>query len=201
VKNVFRILFLLSLCFGLSLQVYAQKNQKEGQNLVPEELKQLYAQSAVLLDADSGRVLFEKNGYEQKPMASTTKIMTLIVTLENAHLDEVVTVSEYAAGMPDVQLGIRKGEQYRLKDLLYSLMLESHNDSAVAIAEHVSGSVEAFAKLMNAKARDIGCYETYFITPMDWMPRTGKGHMLPQLWIWHGSCAIVSVSRQKGRSF
>jgi len=175
VKNVFRILFLLSLCFGLSLQVYAQKNQKEGQNLVPEELKQLYAQSAVLLDADSGRVLFEKNGYEQKPMASTTKIMTLIVTLENAHLDEVVTVSEYAAGMPDVQLGIRKGEQYRLKDLLYSLMLESHNDSAVAIAEHVSGSVEAFAKLMNAKARDIGCYETYFITPNGLDATDGEG--------------------------
>ncbi len=117
------------------------------------------------MDADSGRVLFEKNGYEQRPMASTTKIMTLIVTLENANLDEIVTVSQYAAGMPDVQLGIRKGEQYRLGDLLYSLMLESHNDSAVAIAEHVGGSVEGFAEIMNAKARDIGCYNTYYITP------------------------------------
>lgn len=98
-------------------------------------------------------------------MASTTKIMTLIVTLENANPDEIVTVSEYAAGMPDVQLGIRKGEQYRLGDLLYSLMLESHNDSAAAIAEHVGGTVQQFADLMNAKARDIGCYDTYFITP------------------------------------
>ena len=71
---------------------------------------QLYAQSAVLMDGDSGRVLFEKNGYEQRPMASTTKIMTLIVTLENANLDEVVTVSDYAASMPDVQLGIRAGD-------------------------------------------------------------------------------------------
>ena len=117
------------------------------------------------MDADSGRVLFEKNGYEQRPMASTTKIMTLIVTLENANLDEIVTVSQYAAGMPDVQLGIRQGEQYRLGDLLYSLMLESHNDSAAAIAEHVGGSVEGFAEMMNAKARDIGCYNTYYITP------------------------------------
>ena len=91
--------------------------------------------------------------------------MTLIVTLENANLDEIVTVSQYAAGMPDVQLGIRAGEQYRLGDLLYSLMLESHNDSAVAIAEHVGGSVEGFAEMMNAKARDIGCFHTYYITP------------------------------------
>lgn len=75
-------------------------------------------------------------------MASTTKIMTLIVTLENANLEDVVTVSEYAASMPDVQLNMRKGEQYVLKDLLYSLMLESHNDSAVAIAEYVGGMAE-----------------------------------------------------------
>lgn len=67
--------------------------------------------------------------------------------------------------MPEVKLHIREGEQYRLKDLCYSLMLESHNDSAVAIAEHVGGSVEAFAAMMNQKARDLGCYHTYFITP------------------------------------
>ena len=73
-------------------------------------------------------------------MASTTKIMTCLVTLENANLDDVVTVSSYAAKMPDVQLNAREGEQYYLKDLLYSLMLESHNDVAVAIAEHVGGS-------------------------------------------------------------
>lgn len=142
-----------------SLEVYGQE---AGEKTEPSGL---YAQSAVLMDADSGRVLFEKNGYEQRPMASTTKIMTLILTLENANLDEIVTISAYAAGMPDVQLGIREGEKYRLEDLLYSLMLESHNDSAVAIAEHVGGSVEQFARLMNAKARDIGCYATYYITP------------------------------------
>lgn len=125
----------------------------------------LYAQGAVLMDATSGRVLYSKNGEEQLPMASTTKIMTLILTLERANLDDVVTVSSYAASMPNVQLHIREGEQYRLRDLLYSLMLESHNDSAVAIAEHVGGSVEEFAALMNQKAQEIGCENTWFITP------------------------------------
>ncbi len=125
----------------------------------------LYARSAVLMDADTGRILFGKNAREQMPMASTTKIMTLLVTLENADLEGTVTVSAYAASMPDVQLNIQEGERYRLRDLCYSLMLESHNDSAVAIAEHVAGSVEAFADMMNQKARDIGCYHTYFITP------------------------------------
>lgn len=165
-KKLYSILLLLGFILCLSINTYGQETEKpEGQTEIPSELRQLYAQSAVLMDADSGRVLFEKNGYEQKPMASTTKIMTLIVTLENANLDEIVTVSQYAASMPDVQLGIRKDEQYRLGDLLYSLMLESHNDSAVAIAEHVGGSVEGFAEMMNAKARDIGCYNTYYITP------------------------------------
>ena len=156
-KKTVSILLAAALVFCMPAKAYAQE-PSSGPG-------QLYAQSAVLMDGDSGRVLFEKNGYEQRPMASTTKIMTLIVTLENANLDEVVTVSDYAASMPDVQLGIRAGEQFRLEDLLYSLMLESHNDSAVAVAEHVGGSVEGFAALMNAKARDIGCYDTYFITP------------------------------------
>lgn len=124
----------------------------------------LYAQSAVLIDADTGRILYAKNAEEQRPMASTTKIMTLIIALENANQDDVVMISDYAASMPDVQLHLRAGEHYRLGDLLYSMMLESHNDSAVAIAEHVGGTVPGFAALMNAKARDIGCYATYFIT-------------------------------------
>ncbi|MBQ5851385.1 MAG: D-alanyl-D-alanine carboxypeptidase [Lachnospiraceae bacterium] len=130
-----------------------------------QETLRLYSKSAVLMDAESGRVLYEKCGYEKMPMASTTKIMTLIVTLENANLEDTVTVSSYASSMPDVQLNIREGEKYRLNDLLYSLMLESHNDSAVAIAEHVGGSVEGFADMMNKKARDIGCSDTYYITP------------------------------------
>lgn len=129
-----------------------------------EEL-QLYAQSAVLMDADSGRVLYGKNPQEKLPMASTTKIMTCILALEYGNTEETVEASSYAAGMPKVKLHVKAGEKYRLEDLLYSLMLESHNDSAVVIAEAVGGSVENFAAMMNQKARDIGCYDTYFITP------------------------------------
>lgn len=130
----------------------------------PKE-SELYAKSAVLMDADSGRILFAKNEKEVLPMASTTKIMTLLIALEEGNLEDVVTVSSYAASMPDVQLNMRTGEQYRLEDLLYSLMLESHNDSAVAIAETVAGSVEEFAVKMNHKAEEIGCKNTTFITP------------------------------------
>ena len=125
----------------------------------------LMSQAAVLMDGDTGRILYGKNEDAVLPMASTTKIMTCILALENASPEDVVKVSDYAASMPDVQLNIRSDETYLLKDLLYSLMLESHNDSAVAIAEHVAGSKEQFAALMNQKARDIGCTDTYFITP------------------------------------
>lgn len=129
-----------------------------------EELK-LYAQSAVLMDAKTGEVLYAKNADEVMPMASTTKIMTCILALENGNPDDMVTASAYAAGMPKVKLYLREGEQYRLEDLMYSLMLESHNDSAVAIAEHIGSNVENFAEMMNAKAAQLGCKSTYFITP------------------------------------
>lgn len=147
----------------------------------------LYATAAVLMDADSGRVLYGKNADEPMAMASTTKIMTCIVVLENASLDDMLTVSSYAAGMPKVKLYLQKGEQYEVKDLLYSLMLESHNDSAVALAEQVGKqflpeelknkpteeytaeeskqAVAAFAKRMNEKAAELGCENTWFITP------------------------------------
>lgn len=142
-----------------------EKKIMESADSANNESIKLYAQSAALMDADTGRVLYEKNGYKEMPMASTTKIMTCIVALENAKLDDIVTVSKYASTMPDVQLNIREGEQFKLSDLLYSLMLESHNDVAVAIAEHVGGSVEGFAKMMNKKAKELGCEHTRFVTP------------------------------------
>ncbi len=130
-----------------------------------EAPKELYARSAVLMDADSGRVLFGKEEEEIRPMASTTKIMTCILALENQEEGQVVTASAYASGRPKVRLGVREKEQFYLKDLLYSLMLESHNDSAVVIAEGISGTVEEFAKLMNQKAGELGCEDTHFVTP------------------------------------
>lgn len=130
-----------------------------------EEDISLYAGSAVLIDADSGRILYSHNSSKIMPMASTTKIMTCIIALEYGNLEDTVTASANAASQPEVRLGIHTGNTFILKDLLYSMMLESHNDAAVAIAEHIGGSVEGFAALMNQKARDLGCFNTYFITP------------------------------------
>ncbi len=129
-----------------------------------EELT-LYARGAVLMDADSGRVLYEKDGYTHMPNASTTKIMTCILAIESQRLEEEAVVSAYAATMPKVRLGVTAGDRFRVRDLLYSLMLESHNDAAVILAEHIGGSVEGFAAMMNDKAAELGCTDTYFITP------------------------------------
>ncbi|EOS81733.1 hypothetical protein C817_00462 [Dorea sp. 5-2] len=126
---------------------------------------QLYARSAVLMDADSGRVLFGKEEDVVRPMASTTKIMTCILALESQKGDQIVAASANAAAQPKVRLGVKEQEQFYLRDLLYALMLESYNDSAVMIAEGISGTVEEFAGLMNQKAKDLGCESTYFVTP------------------------------------
>ena len=125
----------------------------------------LYALSAVLMDGDSGRVLYGKKADVPRPNASTTKVLTCILALENVPGDDYVKVSQNAASQPEVKLHLRAGEQYYMEDLLYSLMLKSHNDTAVAIAEHVGGSVEGFSRMMNEKAKEIGCESTHFITP------------------------------------
>ena len=170
-KKILSITFILVLFWGSIqknlLPVFGADNQSPGT---------LYSESAVLMDADSGRILYEKNGYEQRPMASTTKIMTCILALENGKEEDIVTASEYAASRPKVHLGVRKGEQFRFGDLLYSLMLESHNDTAVMLAEHLEGDVETFADKMNQKAKKIGCRHTFFITPngLDATKKTGE---------------------------
>lgn len=152
-------------------QEESQKNQEQEVIQYQQDTQEsqpdltLYAKSAVLMDAQSGRVLYDKNGNEHMPNASTTKIMTCILALEQGNLEDEVKVSSYAASMPQVRLGMSTDDTFRLKDLLYSLMLESHNDSAVAIAEHIAGSVEKFAEKMNQKAKELGCKNTYFITP------------------------------------
>ena len=147
---------------------------------------ELYAMSAVLLDGESGRVLYGKKENEPMANASTTKIMTCILILEECDPEERVSISAYAASMPKVNAGLRTGESYSVKELLYSMMLESHNDSAAALAEHLGknclpelsartednfskeeskSALKVFAKKMNEKAKEIGCEDTYFITP------------------------------------
>lgn len=151
--------FFLIICLllsGTSRSVWAREEKSPGS---------LYAASAVLMDGSNGRVLYEKDGDVMRANASTTKVLTCILAIEMGEGDEVVTVSARAAAQPDVQLNMTEGETYYLEDLLYSLMLKSHNDSAVAVAEHIGGSVEQFAKLMNEKASEIGCSNTHFVTP------------------------------------
>lgn len=183
------LLIILSYLYNISLEreisrlpMFISGSVKENMNVTTDELifdkeeheetkkgkttkMNVYARSACLIDADSNRLLWGKDENTEVAMASTTKIMTCIVALEYGKLDDIVTFSSRAASMPDVQLNAKKGEQFKLKDLLHSLMLESHNDTAVAIAEHIGGSVEGFAKLMNKKAKELGCKHTQFVTP------------------------------------
>ena len=123
------------------------------------------ATSAVLVDARSGQVLFEKNAHEQRSIASTTKIMTAIIVLERAKLDEIVTVSNSASSVGESALFLRTGEKISVRELLYALLLQSANDVAVALAEHIGGSVAGFAELMNRKANSIGAEDTHFANP------------------------------------
>lgn len=125
----------------------------------------LNARAAVLIDGETGRTLYGKEEEVPLPMASTTKIMTCILALEKGNVEDVVEVSAYAAGQPKVHLGAPAGRRFRMGDLLYSLMLESHNDTAVMLAEYLAGDVKSFADMMNEKAREIGCEKTWFITP------------------------------------
>ncbi len=125
----------------------------------------LHSQYSCLMDADSGRVLYGTKENEKKPMASTTKIMTALLILEDNNPDSSVSFSSYACSMPKVHLGVRPGETFKTKDLLYSLLLESHNDTAVALAESCAGSVSAFARKMNEKAASLGMKQTHFVTP------------------------------------
>ena len=124
--------------------------------------------AGLLIERSSNRILFEKNAYEIMYPASTTKILTAIVVLENAELDELATVSKNALEtIPNgyVTCNLQIGEELSVKDLMYALMVKSANDAAVVLAEHVGGSVEGFADMMNQKAKEIGCKNTHFVNP------------------------------------
>lgn len=171
IRKIFKgwIVFLLivaNICGGMYFCVYGETDDG-GTNRENEKINEndLYAKSAILIDADSKRVLYQKNGYEKRAMASTTKIMTCLLALENSNPDDVVEFSSYAASRPQVKLGAGSGSKFYMKDMLYSLMLESHNDTAVAIAESIAGSTLDFANMMNERAKSIGAVNTNFVTP------------------------------------
>ena len=121
--------------------------------------------SAVIVDGDTGRILWGKNENKPMAMASTTKIMTALVALENSDIKKETTVSKNATLSSPVKMHLSVGEKMTIEQLLYAMMLQSYNDSAVAVAEAVGGSVEKFCTMMNEKAKEIGCSDTVFETP------------------------------------
>jgi serine-type D-Ala-D-Ala carboxypeptidase (penicillin-binding protein 5/6) len=123
------------------------------------------AQTAILIEQESGRILYEKDAHKKMRIASITKIMTAILAIESGKMDEMVTVSERAVKAEGSAVYLQKGEKIKLEDLVYALMLRSGNDAAVAIAEHVGGSLEGFVVMMNQKAQEIGMTNTEFANP------------------------------------
>lgn len=123
------------------------------------------AQKAILMDQETGRILYEKDAHTQSRIASITKIMTAILAVESGKMDQKVTVSQNAAGTEGSSLYLKAGEKIKLEDLVYGLMLRSGNDGAVAIAEFVGGSLDGFVYMMNEKAKEIGMENTHFSNP------------------------------------
>lgn len=125
----------------------------------------LSAKAALLLDYSSNRVLYDKSAHQPVPPASTTKIMTALLTLEQGGLDDVVTVSALAASQPGTSMNLQAGQRLTVRELMYGLLLPSGNDAAVALAERDAGSVPAFVDRMNARAKALGLTELHFVNP------------------------------------
>ena len=123
------------------------------------------ATAAVLVDPRTGQILYDKRGNQKRPVASLTKIMTALLTLRRSHLDDVITIDKETAHTPPSNLSLKVGEELTVRDLLDGLLLSSANDAAVALAEHVSGTVPAFVALMNRTARRLGMRHTRFASP------------------------------------
>ncbi len=127
-----------------------------------------YCPSCILIEANTGKILYEKNSDKISFPASTTKIMTAILTVENCSLDEIATVSHnavYSIPYDYTHASLKEGEELTVEQLLYALMLPSANDAAIVLAEHISGSVEEFSNLMNKRAEELGCKNTHFVNP------------------------------------
>lgn len=145
----------------ISCSVFASNDLKENISYEPDVL----SKHCICIERTTGNVLFEKDAYSKCAMASTTKILTGLLVIENCDLKEKVEISKRAANIGGSTLGVMEGQKLSVETLLYGLLLRSGNDTAIALAEHVSGSVEAFAILMNEKAKKIGLKNSHFVTP------------------------------------
>ena len=159
---IFTIIILLLLPVSFSLATDIDTSDYNPDNLTTN------SDSIILMDAKTGNILYSKNAFEKKYPASTTKLMTAILTLENCKLTDVVTVSHNAIFSIPVgysHASLQEGEELTVEELLNVLLIPSANDAAVALAEHIAGSVENFATMMNNKAKELGCLNTNFINP------------------------------------
>ena len=175
--KTFKILVLFTiflLIFSYNYTIFADDEDSEdiddvnlyietSSNIVTEP--NINSRAAIVYDRNSGAILYGKKENEQRKMASTTKIMTAIIVLENANLDDIVTVSKKAAGTGGSRLGLHTNDKISVRNLLYGLLLVSGNDAAVALAEHVAGDIPNFANLMNNKCNELGLTSTHFVTP------------------------------------
>lgn len=179
-KKIIYILFVINVIGTTTTSVLAFYDQEDFENQIEEEeydeyvevasdtsgsIPKINAPAAILYDRKYKKVLYNKNMNEKRPNASTTKIMTAIVAYENGNMYDVVTVSQKAANVGGSTIRLRKGDQISLNDLMHGLLICSGNDAAIAIAEHIGGSVEKFCELMNEKAKEIGAYNTNFLSP------------------------------------
>lgn len=157
IKNI--SIILLSLIFTQVLSVSVNAKSKDNTNF------KVNARSAIALDKESGTVLYEQNAYEIIPMASTTKILTALIAIEQGDLDKKVTISKKAASVRGSTVGYKVNEEIALKELIFGLMFKSGNDAAIAIAEDLGGSIEGFSDIMNHYARGIGILDSHFESP------------------------------------
>jgi D-alanyl-D-alanine carboxypeptidase len=157
IKSISIILCSLIITQVLSINVNAES--RAGTNF------KVNARSAIALDKETGTILFEQNGYELVPMASTTKILTSLIAIEQGNLDKKVTISKKAASIRGSTVGYKVGEEIALKELIFGLMFKSGNDAAIAIAEELGGSIEGFSEIMNHYARGIGILDSHFESP------------------------------------
>ncbi|MHA2853690.1 D-alanyl-D-alanine carboxypeptidase family protein [Paenibacillus lautus] len=160
----------LVLAVGLSsaaVPSYAEENSKPGGGSSQEELAPS-ARSAILLDADTGTIIYEKNSHDKLPPASITKVMTMLLTMEaidegQLKLTDKVRTSEYAASMGGSQIFLEPGEEMTVDEMLKGIAMASGNDASVAMAEKIAGSEEGFVKMMNEKAAELGMKDTHFV--------------------------------------
>lgn len=156
-----------SFCDDIDDEIVDVNAEISSYNKSIKEIKipEINSRSSVVIDRNTNTILYGKNENTRRKMASTTKIMTAIIIIENCNLDETIEISKKAAGTGGSRLGLKTGDKITIRDLLYGLMLRSGNDAAVALAEHTSGNVENFTELMNQKSVNLGLTNTHFETP------------------------------------